>query len=60
MLPTSPTLVTQSLIDMADVEFGEGDCDENEARILSVSITSKDKTVAGYLIFNIKKTFNLL
>ena len=60
MLRTSPTLIKQLFINIADDEFGEGDYSEDEARILLVFFASKDTTRAGYLTFGVKKTFNFL
>ena len=39
----------QSLIDMVDNAIGKSDCDDNEARILSLSSASKKPTGVGNL-----------
>ena len=56
----SPTLVTQSLIDIADNGYGRNNCGKDKARILSKSSTSKDPIGAGYLISDVKKALNFL
>ena len=60
MLKTSPILVTQSLIELADNEFGGGDCGEDEAGILFKIFASKDPTRTGDLNPIAKKAFNFL
>ena len=54
----SPTSVTQSLIDVANDEFGESDYGKDEVRILSVYSASKKSTGAGFLTSGTKKVFN--
>ena len=48
------------MIDLADDEFGKGDCGENKTITLSALSTSKNPTEAGYLISGTKKTFDFL
>ena len=50
----------QLLIDLANNEFGGGDCGKDEARILLASFSCKDLTGASYLFFSAKNVLNFL
>ena len=54
----SLTLVLQLSINIANDEFGRGDCDEVEARILLVSSIFKKSTRVGFLTSSAKKALN--
>ena len=60
MLKTSPILVTQSLIDLADNKFDGDDSDTNEAKILSTFFMFKNPNGASYLTSSAKKALNFL
>ena len=60
MLRLSLTSITQSLINLVDDDFGDGDYGEDEARILSASSVSKNATGVDYLTFGAKKAINFL